>query len=274
MNERQPANDESGNVPWLEPVPTDAMREGGSIMTPQVIKIGAALLTLLIFGALLWFLYARSAEVADPLLVRAPQEPTKVEPMERGGMDVPHQDKLVLDPGADDDAPTENLRPGPEDPMEKPKPVLAEAQSGATPPALPGEEPAVEEPSTTEPEVSDSTSEVVEEEAKPDPMPEPAPAPVQQEEVQSQSAPNAQSGAYLAQMGAFSTQANANSDWQRIQNGFPSAVTGLVSDIQPADRGGRTLYLLRAGPMADRAAVDRFCNALKAKGQGCFAVAN
>ena len=84
----------------------------------------------------------------------------------------------------------------------------------------------------------------------------PAPAPA---------AAAAAGGRWRVQLGAFSSEANARRAW--------SAVSGRLPGLQPYLVRAGTLTRLQAGPLANRAAADRACGAVRSAGQACFAVA-
>jgi len=112
-------------------------------MPPRRRGMGSALIVtagLGIFGGIIWYAYSQGmragTESVAPIL-RADPGPTKIRPEQPGGMDVPHQDKLVynrLNPTRTDDPGVERLLPPPEMPLGKPQAVEA-------PPELPAETP-------------------------------------------------------------------------------------------------------------------------------------
>jgi cell division septation protein DedD len=91
------------------------------------------------------------------------------------------------------------------------------------------------------------------------PPPKPAPTAAQ----------TAGSGQYSVQLGAFSTQAKAQSQWRRLNTRFGARLRGTEPDIEPAkSANGRRIYRLRAKPLTEaRARV--LCSALRKHGQPC-----
>ena len=86
----------------------------------RLLPVGIALILLSAFGAVIWFAFA--APGAGPEgqqtveLIQADPEPVKTKPEDPGGMQVQHQDKLILNP--DPDKPQiERLLPPPEAPV-------------------------------------------------------------------------------------------------------------------------------------------------------------
>jgi cell division septation protein DedD len=92
-------------------------------------------------------------------------------------------------------------------------------------------------------------------------------APRPRVEQASRPAPAAASGNWRVQLGAFSSQANAQRQWSKVQR----SVSALGS-LQPAYTSAGSLTRLRAGAFASRAAADRVCAAVRAAGEDCIAV--
>jgi cell division protein FtsN len=87
----------------------------------------------------------------------------------------------------------------------------------------------------------------------------PPPAPAQ----------SAGSDQYSVQLGAFSTQAKAQSQWRRLNARFGSRLRGIEPDIEPAkSANGRHIYRLRAKPLTE-ARARALCAALRKHGQPC-----
>lgn len=86
----------------------------------------------------------------------------------------------------------------------------------------------------------------------------PAPAPVRA----------AASGRWRVQLGAFSSQANAERQWRSVR----TRVSGL-SALQPFLVRAGAITRLQAGPLASRGAADRICAAARSAGSDCFVVA-
>jgi hypothetical protein len=124
----------------------------------RMLAISAISAGVLALAGVVWYAYQQGirsgAEEAAPI-VRASDVPIKRVPTDRGGLDVPHQDKLVfgrLAPGQIQE-PVERLLPPPEEPAERaPSPVakaaptetLAETnpETPAPPAQIPAEAPA------------------------------------------------------------------------------------------------------------------------------------
>ncbi|SFI21222.1 Sporulation related domain-containing protein [Albimonas pacifica] len=72
------------------------------------------------------------------------------------------------------------------------------------------------------------------------------------------------------QLGAFNSQAIAESQWRRAQRRHEDLLSGLAHAVTTVESGGRTLYRLRAGPVADRGQAQELCAALKSRGDACI----
>lgn len=87
----------------------------------RLLPVGLALLALVSFGAIVWEAYkwgTGAGDVQEVPIIVADSEPIKTRPAEPGGLDVPHQDKLVLNEITPDPAQpqVERLLPPPEVP--------------------------------------------------------------------------------------------------------------------------------------------------------------
>lgn len=78
----------------------------------------------------------------------------------------------------------------------------------------------------------------------------------------------AASGRWRVQLGAFSNAANARRHWDAV-----SRRVGTVGTLEPVYVPAGALTRLRAGPLANRAAADRICAAVRAAGEACIPVA-
>lgn len=74
-----------------------------------------------------------------------------------------------------------------------------------------------------------------------------------------------------AQLGAFSDEAKARSEWQRLTRRFPRELDGLTPRFVSAQTGAGRVVRLQVG-VADEAHARSLCAALKTAGQGCMVV--
>ena len=73
------------------------------------------------------------------------------------------------------------------------------------------------------------------------------------------------------QLGAFSTEAKARAEWERVARAHGSVLAGLAPAVVAVKSGGSTLNRLRAATPGE-AKSRSLCEALRAKGQACVVV--
>lgn len=73
------------------------------------------------------------------------------------------------------------------------------------------------------------------------------------------------------QLGAFSTEAKAHAEWERVARAHGSVLAGLSPSVVAVKSAGSTLYRLRAATPGE-AKSRSLCEALRAKGQACVVV--
>jgi cell division protein FtsN len=84
-------------------------------------------------------------------------------------------------------------------------------------------------------------------------------------------APVSASGAYVAQIASFKSQAEADAGWAAFRRSHAATLGGMSPDIVSVDLGAKgTWFRLRTGSFPDRAAAADFCARLKAEGASCL----
>ncbi|HIJ39220.1 MAG TPA: SPOR domain-containing protein [Rhodospirillaceae bacterium] len=243
-------------------------------------------------------------DTAGTPVVHADERPIKTRPQDRGGMEVPNQDKLVyerMSSNAEGEPQPERLLPPPEQPQMPQalhKPTLKSAftappgRETVTPvkPAEPAETPPVAAPSMAAPAASQPpvappapaglpkgtaplTTPAATAAAKPA-LPAGAPvvsAPAVAPAVTAQpSAPSSGSGGWLVQLAALGNEADAKSEWVRLKAANKDLLGALNSDIVRVDLGAKGIFWrLRAGPLGE-ADARTLCSALIKHSQGCI----
>ncbi len=87
------------------------------------------------------------------------------------------------------------------------------------------------------------------------------------------SAPKAAAGgAWLIQLGAFSSSASVDRAWNAAKKKHGTLLSGIDSRPMTVNVKGKTLYRLRAGGFASKAAAQRVCDAIKKSGGSCIVV--
>jgi cell division septation protein DedD len=255
----------------------------------RLLPVLLALIALAAFGGVVWYAYTWGIGAMAPEelpVIRAESEPEKVRPESPGGLEVPHQDKMVLNQVTPDpEKPqVERLLPPPETP--KPPKALGDAQpagqsatgaetdssaspgtpGGAEAPVISGVAPKTDTASRPEP------AKAVEAPAAPKPEPQPKPAtPSSAGEPKTQTAAVPTGGAFVVQLASLKDRARVDTEWARLQKAHPGLLGKRQLAVQAMDLGSRgTFYRMQAGFFADRAAADRVCAGLKAKKQDCI----
>ncbi|MDP0925830.1 SPOR domain-containing protein [Paracoccus onubensis] len=110
--------------------------------------------------------------------------------------------------------------------------------------------------------------------------PAPAPAPAARPAAASAPAPEAQpatavasAGGPVVQLGAFDSNAIAESEWNRLSGKFGSLFSGKGQVIQEHASNGRTYWRLRVAGFSDTSDARNFCAEMKAGGTDCIALA-
>jgi len=264
-------DDPFADEPFKEP------RSGMSARS-KVFASGAMLIGVIALGAVSWYAFQqglRSGTERDAPVIHAESEPIKRKPEEPGGLNVPHQDKLVfnrLAPGQVQE-PVERLLPPPEEPGERPQPALPSEQMPPPPAAPVGSvEPAQPLPPPPQPPANapEPSVETRQSAAPPAPAPEPAPA---REPAPAAAFSPAPGGEWKIQISAVSSQAAAESEWKRIQSRHTVLLGTLSFNVQSVTLPNGTFYRIQAGPLVDRDAASALCAGLKAQKQDCLVVA-
>ncbi|TAN54886.1 MAG: SPOR domain-containing protein [Magnetospirillum sp.] len=250
-----------------------------------VVAVGA------IVAAGLHFLGGRKGGGMGVPVIKADDRPIKVRPDDRGGMQVPNQDKLVyerMDQSPDNDPKVERLLPQAEAPKAPPRqaiPVAEPPAAVAIPPRAtaplpvkPGEPPA---PKTNpaakvaaQPMEAPTGYQPVQ--ARPAPQDQVI-TPAQVASAPPVSAPAAATpakvpgiGDYVIQLGAVRAQDLAEKEWLRIQKGNADLLGGLHSDIVRVELEGKGVFWrIRAAPLTEQAA-RALCAELAHRNQGCI----
>jgi cell division protein FtsN len=247
-----------------------------------------ALLVLAAFGAVVWLAYQRGVAQGhtEVRTIAAEPGPAKIAPANPGGTQTPYtglkiyQQRAPSDEEANADTapppPTDTLKPAPQQAVPAPsnatpapatpapvtpKPVAA---TPAPPPVTPKPAPAPVVPKPTPAPVVAKPA-PVQQAVAPTPPPKASPAPV---EAAPASAPPA--GAGLVQIGAYKSEAEANTAWKAYKVKHASLLSGMSSDVKQVDLGAKgTWYRLRivAGSKEEASSL---CTKLKADGGDCL----
>ena len=297
------ANEDGGiDIPPLrETAEEDENRRAHSRSRYSSFLAAAAMAAVLMGGAFWWGFEVGQQNALEhvPPVVRADPTPVKEDPAEPGGLQVPHQDKLVLQDVEEDDAieAPVTLAPAPEQPA-APPPRIVETDTPAAqavetnqlppPPVIRDDSPvtAVRPPvavapapvAVPPPPPIPATSEETAAVATPQPLTPPAPqtaapAPAATQPTSPTPAPAA-SGTFRVQLAAYRTPTAAASGWETLKTRHEDLLGSLESTVVQVDLGERGVFhRLQAGPYTSRAAAENACTTLRTRDQACLVVA-
>lgn len=229
---------------------------------------------------------------SGPLPVIGPgDEPIKEAPKQPGGMQVPDQDKIILNgPGARPKV--EQILPVPPAPLPSPTPPAIAQTPPAPPASTPTPPVAVGAPSP--PFTATAPSSVAAAASSPAPQaapatsppPPPPPPPARPASVVTANPPaNSRSAAtvsgehvpqtlagrgWFIQLGAVSSTSAAQAEWTRLKRTQSDLLASLSANAVRVERGGGVIYRIEAGPLADNAVASQLCRSLQQRHVACI----
>lgn len=264
-----------------------------------------ALLVLAAFAGVVWLAYTQGVQRGRqdvPRVIAAETGPVKTAPDQPGGAANPYKGLKIYNNKAPVDtqearqnaAPLPSIITQPGEPMfsafgpkHHPTAEAEPAKPASAPAPAPQPQKLTQAPAQSAPQAARTSA----------PAPAPAhppaaqvaavkPAPVQQAKPAAPppaplatatplppppaAAPTA-AGAYVAQIAAFKTQAEAEAGWASFKRNHPAVLGNMSPNIVAVDLGEKgTWYRLRTGSFADKAAAADFCSRLKAEGASCL----
>ena len=298
------ANEEGGiDIPPLrETAEEDENRRAHSRSRYSSFFAAAAMAALLMGGAFWWgFEVGRqNALEEEPPVERADLSPIKEAPIEPSGLQVPHQEVLVLRNIEDDDSVNARvtLAPEPEQPgapaprlVETDAPAARTVQTTQLPPppvirdtgtvasvrappqavapvsAAAPPPPLISATSSETPAASVATSLPTAPTASQRAAIQPAPA------VAQVAATPANVGTFRVQLAAYRSPSAAATGWQTLQTRYDDLLGALESTVVQVNLGERGVFhRLQAGPYTSRATAENACTALRARNQACLVV--
>lgn len=227
-------------LPWLESAEPEQPEGPGIARILLLVVLGLALLGAIIFG--IWRMQSSRGGGGSGELIAAQEGDYKVRPDDPGGLKVEGEgDSAIAASAGVNQSAAIDLRAVPETPVTRRAPTTAASPAAtAGKPTATASVPAAAAPLRAQ-----------------KPMTAPT-APV----------PGAASGGALVQLGAFPTEAAANTAWSAIARRF-GYVAQLGKSVAKAEVNGRTVYRLRVNAGSAGAAAD-ICARLKVAGEGCF----
>ena len=228
---------EEDRLPWLETVEPDEERGAPVGKVIALVVLGLAVLAAIIYG-----IYAlQSRQAADGQLIAAQEGDYKVKPDDPGGLKVKGEgDAAIATSAGKVGNGSIDLNAVPEKPVEGRR-------------VAPNAKPSPTGGSNAVAQVPASGGRLV------------AAQPVT---VQRNTAGNAASSGSLVQLGAYPTQAAADTAWNGFAKRF-GYLAPLGKSVQSVATGGRTLYRLRVNAGSANQAAD-ICGRLRVAGESCF----
>ena len=286
-------NDRPGPPPMMSEEPRRSSRG---------LTLFIAMFALVAFGGIVWYAYdqgRRTGSEETAPLIRADTAPVRVRPEKPGGLDVPHQDKLIFEKltegGSTRNSTAEQILPRPEQPVAAPKPIAPPAPApSAIPPARKPSTVAVAPIPKAPPRASSRTAPkapgaprvllpppapaappkplVVAKKPPPAaPAPKPASKPAAKAPVKSVVQP-VTGGRFKVQIAAFKDEAAARAAWTRVQNANKSELGALGLTIERINIAGKGVFHRVQGGPLDEARAREICGILDTRNQACIVV--
>ena len=229
-------------LPWLESAEPEQPEGPGIGRILLLVVLGLVLLGAIIYG--IYRMQSSRGGGGSGELIAAQEGDYKVRPDDPGGLKVEGEgDSAIAASAGVNQSAAIDLRAVPETPVTRRAP--AATPTTAAPPAAGKANTTASVPPAAAPLRAQK------------PMAAPT-APV----------PGAASGGSLVQLGAFPTEAAANTAWSAIARRF-GYVAQLGKSVARAEVNGRTVFRLRVNAGSAGAAAD-ICARLKVAGEGCF----
>ncbi len=228
---------EEDRLPWLETVEPDEQETVGIGRVIALVVLGLAVLAAIIFGI---YKLQQRAPTGDGQLIAAQEGDYKVKPDDAGGLKVKGEgDSAIATSAGKSGNGAIDLRGVPEAPVDGKRAAAPKTTDAAGRNAVA--------------QVPASGGRLV------------ATAPMAPSRSGAASVGN---GGSLVQLGAYPSEASANTAWTNFSKRF-AYVGALGKSVQPVATGGRTLYRLRVNAGSANQAAD-ICGRLRVAGETCF----
>jgi cell division protein FtsN len=252
-----------------------------------------ALLVLAMFAGFVWLAYSEGVARgrSEIPVVTAEAGPGRVAPANPGGASTPYKGfKIYEQPAPPDDQTAQDVSPrSPVEAKATPAPApVAKVEAAPAKPAAPkvAAAPAPPKPAPVAKAIAPEPKVATAVPARPSAPLAPATAAPKQLAVKAPPAkpvaaaaapvpaPVTQapaSGAYVLQIGAYKSQAEADSAWNTYKAKHAALLAGYSPNVAQADLGDKgTWYRLRIAGFSSKDVASALCDRLKADGGGCF----
>lgn len=237
---------------------------------------------IILAGIVGWFVlsphYTQNSTIEIPV-IRRPQEAIKVQPADRGGMEILNQDKTVyniIDKNKNDTPSVETILPPPEEPQLPtitPEPEIVTAPVETTVPSTEKTIAAAEEiiriETTPEPQpIKEVKVEKIEKAPVVEPKAEPIKIPEKTSEPKVEIKNN--TGPWRIQLMASTNKSAVTNSWASLSKKYP-VLNNLPHEVETADLGAKGIfYRLHAGAYSNRTQADALCKEIKNLGGSCI----
>jgi outer membrane biosynthesis protein TonB len=262
------------------PLTFDARTPRASKPVPFTLILSGVVLLALIVAVVLFYRGGVREEGAPPQTVGQPVAAVKEPaPAEAQPLDTPETLGVYVEKdeatamAAEPEAPA--FAPPPETPQPRPAPAPVSVAAPAPRPAAPAAKPAPSTQTAAAPAAPLRPAQTATPAAaKPTQVAAATPAPSAPTAAAPPAAPAATpaasaGGSYGVQIGAFSSQALADTEFAKVAGGY-SAAAGKSKVVQPVTKGSSTLYRTIVGGFGSKAQADALCSQIKAAGRDCL----
>lgn len=250
--------------PWMQPISEDAAdvaEESRLVRWRGYLTAGLSIAALALFSTALWFLYQAQLQPQEPIRVAAPDGPIRVEPEERGGLQVEHRDITVYGQvaGADDDAAQPaSLRPDPETATSAPDAPRIAGKIPAPLRVVGAREGVLPAAYVMTSRNGDAQQTVPDDAAQ---------------DAADSGASLDRDSAWAIQIAAYRQERHARAFMAKSRSGHPDILGNLDGWVVKARKDMANYYRVRFGPLADRATALNTCRAIQDADLNCLIIA-
>ncbi len=286
----------------------DRIAGNGGGNRPRRARRILVLVVLIAFVSVVWYAFSQGQQMGISQVtpvIKADAEPYKVKPDQPGGMEIPHQDKLVYDQiqgGGDAANQPEKLVPAPEQPIEPAPKSTTPAPLDLTQIPATNDAPITAIDKTTKPagamdgeKPPESLDLPPAKEVKPVPKVTPQPAdhePIvpanakkpdgakseivksdakKPDAAKTDEKPAAATGAHRVQLASLPDKGAAEKALANFKSKFASDFAGHEFTVRAANIPGKGIfYRVQIGGFSSKESAKAACDTLKSKGQGCL----
>jgi hypothetical protein len=265
----------------IPPAPRDTLLSRVNRRRGQILTAMVSVAAIASFGSVVWWAHNQDVKAGgkglEPLVVQAPQNPTRIKPENAGGLVPPNQDKEVYNRIQPNTVPVqpEKLLPVAETPKLPANGVLPT-------PAAPKPEPeAPKTPTPLQTAATPAAAAAATTPAAPAPAPAAAPPVADKPTAPQAAGPSIASlidnmsgptGGWRIQIASVKSEDVAKSTWAKVQTANGDVLANLKMQPIRVDLGEKGVwYRVQAGPLDEKQA-QSVCSTLKGRKSDCVAI--